>query len=301
MDTHDKIREIRAEYKEYLIKKHPDWTESTLSTHLSDAYFIWNNTVIPGFWKVFVSDESMNAAKESIRDFLKNETKSDRYEERTTAYFNELKMMKEFFDSEHGGVANRIGSEFDAEEVIYDVCKRYYDGTISEETALEELTSKVPSFSTTSHKMTLGLFGYMIEGKKYSRRSNIEITICLIRNIGKDYGKEKMLNALSATRDNIIYYYGQTGNKSNCMRKCCQQLANENGFDLSFGEDMFAGITPKRTPHLLWRMMMLIQSVTGFTLLVIMPASGMNSINLALWLSVGVGLATLLLLKAKML
>ena len=56
-----------------------------------------------------------------------------------------------------------------------------------------------------------------------------------------------MLNALSATRDNIIYYYGQTGNKSNCMRKCCQQLADENGFDLSFGEDMFAGITPKKS------------------------------------------------------
>ena len=247
MDTHDKIREIRAEYKEYLIKKHPDWSESTLNTHLSDAYFIWNNTVIPGFWKVFVSDESMEAAKESIRDFLKNDTKSDRYEERAAAYFKELVMMKEFFDSEHGGVANRIGDEFDAEEVIYDVCKKYYDKTISEEEALAELSAKVPSFSTTSHKMTLGLFGYMIEGRKYSRRSNIEITICLIRNIGKDYGKDKMLNALSSTRDNIIYYYGQTGNKSNCMRKCCQQLADENGFELSFGDDMFAGITPKKS------------------------------------------------------
>ena len=29
MDTHDKIKEVRAEYKEYLIKKHPDWSEST--------------------------------------------------------------------------------------------------------------------------------------------------------------------------------------------------------------------------------------------------------------------------------
>ena len=246
MDTHDKIREIREEYKSYLIKKHPDWSDSTLSTHLSDAYFIWNNTVIPGFWKIFVSDESMNAAKESIRDFLKNDTKSDRYEERTTAYFNELKMMKEFFDSEYGGVANRIGAEFDAEEVIYTACKQYYDGTISEEEALKELSEKVPSFSSTSHKMTLGLFSYMIEGRKYSRRSNIEITICLIRNIGKDYGKEKMLNALTATRDNIVYYYGQTGNKSNCMRKCCQQLADENEFDLSFGEDIFEGIVPKK-------------------------------------------------------
>ena len=246
MDTHDKIREIRAEYKEYLMKKHPNWSESTLNTHLSDAYFIWNNTVIPGFWKVFVSDESMNVARESIRDFLKNDTKSDRYEERTTAYFNELKMMKEFFDAEYEGVANRIGSEFDAEEVIYAVCKKYYDGVVTEEDALKELKTKVPSFSTTSHKMTLSLFEHMMEGSRYSRRSNIEITVCLIRNIGKDYGKEKMLNALFATRENIIYYYSQTGNKSNCMRKCCQQLSDKNGFDLSFAEDMFTGVALKK-------------------------------------------------------
>ena len=246
MDTHDKLKEIRNEYKQYLIEKHPEWSENTISTHVSDACYIWNNTVIPGFWKVFVSDESMEAAKESIKDFLKNETKSDKYEERANYYFKDLLMLKEFFDVKYGGVANRIGSEFDAEEVIYAVCKKYYDGTVTEEEALEELSEKVPSFSITSHKMTLGLFNYMIEGKKYSRRSNIEITICLIKNIGKDYGNDKMLNALSATRENIIYYYGQTGNKSNCMRKCCQQLADEKGFDLSFGEDMFEGITPKK-------------------------------------------------------
>ena len=27
MDTGDKIREVRKEYKEYLIEKHPDWSE----------------------------------------------------------------------------------------------------------------------------------------------------------------------------------------------------------------------------------------------------------------------------------
>ena len=246
MDTHDKIREIRAEYKDYLLKMHPDWSESTLNTHLSDAYFIWNNTVIPGFWKIFESDESMEYARESILDFLKNDTKSERYEERTAAYFKELVMMKEFFDSEHGGVANRIGNEFNAEEVIYAVCKKYYDGTVTEDEALEELSEKVPSFSTTSHKMTLGMFNHLMEGSKYSRRSNIEITICLIRNVGKDYGSEKMTNALVATRENIIYYYAQTGNKSNCMRKCCQKLCDENGIELSFGEDMFEGIIPKK-------------------------------------------------------
>ena len=246
MDTGDKIREVRKEYKEYLTQKHPEWSENTVKTHVSDASFIWNNTVIPGFWKVFVDDESMEAARIAIMDFLKNETKSDTYEERTRGYYRDLKRMKEFFDTVHGGVKNRIGDEFDAEEVIYSVCKKFYDKTISEEEALDELSEKVPCFSRTSHKMTLGLFGYMIEGRKFSRRSNIEVTVCLIKNIGKDYGKEKMTKALTATRDNIVYYYGQSSNKSNCMRKSCQQLADENGIDISFGEEIFEGVTPKK-------------------------------------------------------
>ena len=153
-------------------------------------------------------------------------------------------MKKEFFDSEYGGVANRIGSEFDAEEVLYDVSKRFYDGAIVEADALEELSKKVPYFSSTSHKMTLTLFGYMMEGRKYTRRASVESTLCFIRNIGRDYGEEKMLNALTATWENIAYYFSKTGNKSNCMRKCCQQLAEQNGFDLSFGEEMFKGIIP---------------------------------------------------------
>ena len=246
MDTGDKIREVRKEYKEYLTQKHPEWSENTVKTHVSDASFIWNNTVIPGFWKVFVDDESMEAARIAIMDFLKNETKSETYEERTRGYYRDLKRMKEFFDTVHGGVKNRIGDEFDAEEVIYSVCKKFYDKTISEEEALDELSEKVPCFSRTSHKMTLGLFGYMIEGRKFSRRSNIEVTVCLIKNIGKDYGKEKMTKALTATRDNIVYYYGQSSNKSNCMRKSCQQLADENGIDISFGEEIFEGVTPKK-------------------------------------------------------
>ena len=246
MDTHDKIREIRAEFKEYLIEKNPEWSESTINTHLSDAFFIWNNTVIPGFWKVFVSDESMNSAKESIKEFLKNETKSQNYEERTRGYFRDLNRLKDFFDSKYGGIANCIGNEFDAEELLYDIAKRCYDGLISKEDALDEMCEKVTNFNRVSHKMYLDLFACMIENRRYTRRGNLELTICMIRNIGRDYGNDKMLNALNSTRDNIVYYYGQTGNKSNSMRRSCQQIVDTNGFDLSFGEEIFDGITPKK-------------------------------------------------------
>ena len=247
MDTGDRIREVRKEYKEYLIQKNPDWSENTVKTHVSDAFFIWNNTVIPGFWKIFVDDESMEMARLSILDFLKNEKKSETYEERTRGYYRDLKRMREFFDTVHGGVKNRIGNEFDAEEFVYSICKKYYDGDLSVEKALDELCKEVPAHGRSSHKMTLDLFACMMQGSIFIRRQNLEITICLIRNIGRDYGKAKMTNALNATRENIIYYYGKAANKSNSMRRSCQQLADENGIELSFGEEIFEGITTQKT------------------------------------------------------
>lgn len=246
MDTFDKIKEVREEFKIYLTENNPEWSESTINTRVSDAFFIWNNTVMPGFWKIFVSDESMNVAKESISDFLMNDTKAPNYIERTRGYFRDLQRLKDFFDNKYSGVANRIGDEFDAEEVLYSVSKRFYEGELSDEQALDELEEKVPCFSRTSHRMTLSLFSCMMEGKKYSRRGNIEVTIHLIKRIGEDYGSKKTLNALVATRENIAYYYEQTGNKSNCMRKYCQKIADTIGFDLSFDDNMFNGITPKK-------------------------------------------------------
>lgn len=247
MDTFDKIKEVREEFKSYLTEKYPELSERTIRTRVSDAFFIWNNTVMPGFWKIFVSDESMNEAKENISEFLKSDTKAPNYAERTNGYFRDIKRLKDFFDAQYNGVANRIGDEFNAEEVLYSVAKKFYDGELSDEQALAELEDKVSCFSRTSHRMTLSLLSCMMDGKKYSRRGNIEVTIHFIKRIGEDYGSEKMLNALVATRENIAYYYEQTGNKSNCMRKYCQKISDSNNFDLSFGEDMFNGITPQKS------------------------------------------------------
>ena len=51
-----------------------------------------------------------------------------------------------------------------------------------------------------------------MDGSKYTRRANTDLTIYFITAIGRDYGKDRMLNALTATQDNIQYYYGLTGN-----------------------------------------------------------------------------------------
>ena len=66
MDTFEKVKALKSKYKIHLAEQHPDWAESSVSTHVSDAFYIWNNSVLPGFWKVFVSDEAMENARNSL-------------------------------------------------------------------------------------------------------------------------------------------------------------------------------------------------------------------------------------------
>ena len=247
MDTFEKIKELKNGYRKYLSEQHPEWAESSVSTHVSDAFYIWNNSVLPGFWKVFISDETMENTRISLLQHFCDDVKSPNYEERTRGYFKDLQMLKEYIDNVLGGIETYTGDELWAEEIVYGIVRDFYDGKLQEDRALDELTKRVPNFSRTSHKMTLGLFGYMIEGKKYTRRASVEFTLCFIRNIGRDYGVQKMRNALTATWENITYYYGKTGNKSNCLRKCCQQICSEHGFDLLFDESMFVGIIPVKS------------------------------------------------------
>ena len=245
MDTNSKIKEVKSEYKAYLTQKHPEWAESTVSTHVSDAFYIWNNSILPGFWKALRSEATMEDARKAIEEYIKTEVQAPNYVERTKGYCRDLQMLKAFLDEEFGGVERRIGEEFWGEEILYEISKAVYEGKRSEEGALQEMSARLPNYSVASHKMTLGLFRNMIEGKKYTRRGTSELTICFIRNIGRDYGPTKMLNALQVTRDNIIYYYSKSGNKSNCMRKSCQQISDMSQLDVDFSDHIFDGIVPQ--------------------------------------------------------
>lgn len=63
MDIGNTVSRVRKEYKEYLRENHPDWAESAVSTRVSDAFFLYQNTISLSFWKCFESDESMAAAR----------------------------------------------------------------------------------------------------------------------------------------------------------------------------------------------------------------------------------------------
>lgn len=246
MDVGSTIARVKAKYRDYLRETHPEWKASTLSTHVSDAFYLYQNTVVLSFWKCFENEDSMAAAREELYSYLKDEVLSERADERTSGYFKDLCLLKEFFDSK-GGVRSYIGYEYDAEVQIYKYAKMAYDGNMSMDEAVVAMTNEIPCLNVTSHKIMVRLLPKMLEGKKYSWKANTETTIYYIQQIGADYGRERMINALKATQENIRYYYEQTGNKSNSVRRGCRKLAAEHGIELSFYDDLFEGIIPKET------------------------------------------------------
>ncbi len=247
MDIGSTVSTVRKEYKEYLKNKHPSWAEITLKTHVSDAFYLWNNTLVPSFWKSLLDEESMQNAKQAIYDYLKYELMSDRAEERTSAYFMDFQMLKEFLDKQFGGVKNRIGYEFDCEVIIYKYAKLAYEGNIKVDEVVQKMVEEVPYYNQTSHKLTVMLFASMMNGQKYTRRANTEVTLYFINQIRVDFGEEYMRNALKATKENIKYFYEQTGSKSNSILRGCKKIAKQQNIDIVFDDSIFEGIIPKQT------------------------------------------------------
>lgn len=246
MDIGETVKVVRKEFSDYLRKKNPDWKESTIKTHVSDAFYIWNNTICPSFWKTLLSDASMEEGRKEIYDYLKYDLLSENAEKRTASYFSDLMALKEFLDTTYGGVDKRVGSEIDCEATIYQYAKRVYEGEITIENAVSSLIKEVTCYGETSHKLMIMQFISMMNGERYTRKANTETTLYFINQIGMDYGINQMTNALKSTQENIKYYYEQTGNKSDSVCRGCRKIAKANGIDsVLFDDSIFEGIIPK--------------------------------------------------------
>ena len=55
MDIGATIGRVRKEYREHLQEQHPDWADSTISTHISDAFYLYQNTIALSFWEWIAS------------------------------------------------------------------------------------------------------------------------------------------------------------------------------------------------------------------------------------------------------
>ena len=74
MDIQSTVTRVKGEYKDYLRRAHPDWADSTVSTHVSDAFYLYQNTIALSFWKCFADDNSMEAARQGAGEQFKGMT-----------------------------------------------------------------------------------------------------------------------------------------------------------------------------------------------------------------------------------
>lgn len=99
------LNSLRSEFKMYLRENHPEWSDSTVSTIGSDAFFALNNNVGIDFWASLVSEETLLTARDKIRDYLVSTKGSERSDERADGYLSALRHLKSFLDSKHPSLA----------------------------------------------------------------------------------------------------------------------------------------------------------------------------------------------------
>jgi hypothetical protein len=124
MVTLTSIKRLKAEYKAYLTQQHPDWSPSTVSTYVSDAFYANNHDIVPSFWSIFESDADMESACADILEFLSKEVESSNASVRAQGYANELKMLKAFIDTK-GGIRKILAQNMTPKKQYINTVKKY--------------------------------------------------------------------------------------------------------------------------------------------------------------------------------
>ncbi len=100
------LNSLRNEFKVDLKNAHPEWTDSTVSTIGSDAFFALNNNVGMDFWSSLIDEESLFTIRDKIRDYLKGAKSSGRADDRADGYLSALRHLKQFLDIKHPTLAS---------------------------------------------------------------------------------------------------------------------------------------------------------------------------------------------------
>jgi MoxR-like ATPase len=102
--TSHQVDELRREFRSFLTEMHPNWSDKTVATNYSDAFFAYNNNVGIDFWSSFVNDETLKNARNEIREFLLSEKQSARADERADNYLISMKYLKSFLDERYPNI-----------------------------------------------------------------------------------------------------------------------------------------------------------------------------------------------------
>lgn len=104
LELQEELKILRREFSQYLFKKHEQWKASTVSTVVSDSFFVVNNEVGIQLWDCFQDETALEKAQKRIKFFLQQGTKPATALDRANGYFKAMQHLQEFLIAE-GGVA----------------------------------------------------------------------------------------------------------------------------------------------------------------------------------------------------
>ena len=84
--TTEQTAKLRKEFQAYLKDKHSNWSDSTVSTIISDSFFTANNNVGIGFWDCFIDEKSLKNTRDKIETLLLQGKKPDNANVRADDY-----------------------------------------------------------------------------------------------------------------------------------------------------------------------------------------------------------------------
>lgn len=122
---------LRDEFRNYIRQSHPEWADSTVDMHKSDAYFLKNNDVGISLSEAFANEEALLVARDKIRDYLRDVNKVGNPENGANGYLRTLRMFKEFLLRHPDPVTTLAKDNFDLaviEKVANVISARFANG-----------------------------------------------------------------------------------------------------------------------------------------------------------------------------
>jgi hypothetical protein len=104
---------LKDEFRNYIRQQHPEWADSTVDMHKSDAYFLKNNDVGISLTEVLANEEALLVARDKIRDYLRDVNKVGNPENGANGYLRTVKMFKEFLLRHPDPVTTLANDNFD--------------------------------------------------------------------------------------------------------------------------------------------------------------------------------------------
>jgi hypothetical protein len=137
---------IRAGFRAWIVKQHPDWSYNTVTMHISDAYYLYNNDRGITLAEALNADDGEQRAFAAIeRYFTDNPTQTNRSSVSADGYLRSLQMLKAFLTEQYPELLKGDVAPANAtvpESILTALTENYINGFRFDTTAIRLLSEK---------------------------------------------------------------------------------------------------------------------------------------------------------------